>query len=113
MASMPVRAAQPLANAARISSTPTEAVRFGAGGGSGCSGWPRNSPTTTTTDSARTNTAAGTANTRPPASTPRRLMPTTTASAARHSSRVQGSSAGKADVSAATPAATETATLST
>ncbi|MBV8992541.1 MAG: hypothetical protein JO287_02305 [Pseudonocardiales bacterium] len=45
--------------------------------------------------------------------TPRRFTAVITTSTPRHSSTVQGSRAGKAEVSAATPAATETATLRT
>lgn len=44
---------------------------------------------------------------------PRRLIAVTSASTPRHSQTVYGSSSGNAEVSAATPAATDTATLRT
>ncbi|MEU6428535.1 hypothetical protein ABZ860_21800 [Microbispora sp. NPDC046973] len=44
---------------------------------------------------------------------PRRLIAVTRASTPRHNKTVNGRSSGNAEVSAATPAATETATLST
>lgn len=114
MASTPVSAAQPLANAASSNRMPTVCgVTTTSGAGSGASGSPRHSPTTISTTSAATNTSAGSANSFPPATTPRRLTVVTITSTTRHSGTVHGSSTGNAEVSAATPAATDTATLST
>lgn len=101
IASTPVSATHPLANAASTSSAPTDAVSSTwLGGGSGANGSPRSRPMTTTAPTSSTNTTAGNANSRPPVSTPHRFTAVTTTRASRQSSTVHGNSAGNAEVSA-------------
>ena len=62
---------------------------------------------------ARMNSSVGTMNTRADSATPIRLTPVISASTARHSHTRAPYKAGKAEVSAATPAETPTAAFST
>lgn len=76
-------------------------------------GADRKSPTTISTRIDPTNTAVGTMNARADSTMPRRLTPVTSTSTARQSHSRSGYSAGNAEVRAATPAVTATATLRT
>lgn len=118
MASTPVSAAQPEAKAFSRSRVPTVVALSATT--EACpaalavlTGWSRNSPTAISTKIAPTNTAVGTMNARADSTMPRRLTPVIRASTARQSQSRSPYRPGKADVRAATPAVTATATLRT
>lgn len=115
MASTPVSAAQPLANAFSSSSAPTACTTGPVAGDAWVSttGSSRSSPTTMTVRIEPTKTTVGRMNARALCAMPRRFTAVTNANTTRHSCTVYGSRAGNAEVSAATPAAIDTATLST
>ena len=85
IASTPVSAEQPDANAFRISSTPTVSVTLGSSCTGGTAGWDRISPEMMTTAMAAMNATVGTMNSRADSATPHRLAAVISASAPRHS----------------------------
>ena len=116
-ASTPVSAVQPLANALSISHQPRAAVT-GANGGGATTGMGEppaanvlKSPITIIVSSETMNRYVGAMNTSPASRSPRRLIKVMTARMPRHNARVCGSSDGKAETSAPTPAEMPTATF--
>ncbi len=115
-ASTPVRAEQPEAKALSSNRAPTvvalpasaEACPAAAAVLAGAS---RNSPTTMIAMMESTNTAVGTMNQRADSAIPRRLIAVTRTSTPRQSQTRSPYRLGTAEVSAATPAVTETATF--
>ncbi len=115
-ASTPVSAEQPAAKALSSSSAPT-VVAFSAS----AEAWPaaaavpagpsRNRPTTMIARMERTKTAVGAMNQRADSAIPRRFTAVTSASTPRQSQTRWSYRPGTAEVSAATPAVTETATF--
>jgi hypothetical protein len=115
MASTPVSALQPAANAIKMSSTPTAATAVGTATWicAPATGRERNNPATMTTEIPTMNTAVGNSTAGALVANPRRLSAVSTASPPREMGRLSGASPGKADTKAATPAAIDTATVST
>jgi len=118
MASTPVRAAQPDANAFSRSSAPTDVALSAR-----TEAWPeavtvltgaeRSRPAPIRAKTEPTNTAVGTMNTFADSTIPRRLTPVITTRTARHSHSRCPYREGNAEVRAATPAVTATATFRT
>jgi hypothetical protein len=113
IASTPVSALQPEAKALSSSRTPTLAAACAAGCVGSVSGCERIRPTRMTAKIATMNTTVGTIITFADSATPYRLIAVISTSASTHSHTVAPYRPGNAEVSAATPAETETATLST
>ncbi len=112
MASTPVSAEHPEANARSNNSTPTAVTVCGRCWVSGTAGWDRTSPPMMTAAMATMNSSVGTMNARAASATPHMLTPVMSPSTARHNHTLLPYSPGNADVSAATPADTPTAALS-
>ena len=116
IASTPVSALQPAEKAFSSSSTLTASSGTrGTSGTPGCgacraSGWIR--PITMMVSRPTMKTIVGSRNARAASPRPRRLSTVTTARMTRQMTTVSWVNTGKADVSAATPAAMETATVS-
>ncbi len=113
IASTPVSAEQPDANAFRTSSTPTVSVACGSVCDSGTAGCARNSPTMITRKIATMNAIVGTMKIRAASAIPHMFAAVIRASTARQSQTRAPYSAGNAAVSASTPADTPTAAFST
>ena len=117
IASTPVSAADPDAKACRMTSTPTTAVPAASGFGTSACGhapsrhWP--TPVPIMTNMTATNPYVGIAKSTPDSRTPRRLTTVSSTTNASDSPTLCGSSEGAADVSASTPAVTDTATVRT
>ena len=111
---MPVQdqwAEQPAANALSSSRMPTVSVACGRWVEGATAGCERIRPPTMTTAMAKMKTSVGTMNSRADSATPQKLAAVITASTPRQSQTRSGYRAGKADVSASTPAETPTAAL--
>jgi hypothetical protein len=113
MASTPVSAEQPEANARRMRRSPTVSVAGPMWWSSGTAGWARSRPPRITAAMATMNSSVGTVKTLADSATPHRFSPVITASAARQSQTRPPYSAGNAEVRAAMPADTPTAAFST
>ena len=117
IASTPVSATAPLAKARTRRNTVTVPAPAATGFGTvACGQAPVahfQTPVPTSTYMAATNAYVGSAKAIPDSRTPRRLTTVSRTTNARHSPTVCGASAGAAEVSASTPAATDTATVST
>ncbi len=111
IASTPVSAEQPDANAFRISSTPTVWVAAATLWTGGTTGWERIRPTMMTAAMATMNATVGAMNSRAESATPQRFAPVMKARAARHSQTRAAYRPGKADVRASMPAEIPTAAL--
>ena len=83
IASTPVSAEQPDANAFRTSSTPTVSVTCGRLWSSGTTGWLRTRPITMTAKIDTMNATVGSMNSRADSATPHRFAPVISASTAR------------------------------
>lgn len=117
-ASTPVSALQPEAKAFNRSSAPTvvaSSARTEAcpAAAAVLTGADRKRPTAISTRIDTTKTAVGTMNARADSTMPRRFTPVISASTTRHIHSRSPYSSGNAEVRAATPAVTATATLST
>jgi hypothetical protein len=113
IASTPVSAEQPEANAFSSSSMPTDSVTGGSWPASVTTGWDRTAPPMITIAIAMMNATVGTMKTRADSATPHRFTPVIRASTARQSQTRAPYRAGNADQRAATPADTPTAALRT
>ena len=111
IASTPVSAEQPDANAFRISSTPTASVALGRLCAGATTGWDRISPPMMTTAIDTMKGTVGRMNSRAESATPQKFAAVIRASAPRHSQTRAPYRAGKAEVSASIPAETPTAAL--
>ena len=109
IASTPVSAEHPDANAFKISSTPTVSVTDGIACDSATSGCDRTRPPMITTAIAAMNASVGTMKMRADSTTPHMFDAVIRASTSRQSHTRAPYSAGNAAVSASTPADTPTA----
>ena len=112
IASTPVSADEPEANALSSSSSPTEATDDTCPCGKG-SGWVRSRPPMMTAKIPAMNKMVGAINSRADSATPHRFAAVIAPRTARHSQTRSGYRFRNADVSASTPADTPTAALST
>ena len=113
IASTPVRAEQPEANALSISNAPTVSVAGASVRVSGAAGCDLTSPAMITITMAAMNSSVGSAKTFADSETPHRFTAVISASAARHSHTLAPYSDGNAAVRASMPADTPTAAFST
>ena len=111
IASTPVSAEQPDANAFRISITPTASAVAGRLCAGATAGWDRTSPPMMTAAIATMNRMVGTMKRRADSATPHRFAAVIRASAPRHSQTRAPYRAGNAEVTASIPAETPTAAL--
>jgi hypothetical protein len=113
IASTPVSAEHPDANARSSSSAPTVSAAAGKWWSTATAGCDRSSPPMITAAIAAMNATVGAMNSRADSATPHRLAAVIAASTSRQISTRSGYREGNAEVSASTPADTPTAAFST